>query len=272
MLGKRGESGSPGNGRHVLQGSTFRMAHPMRHALVRMAVGLGLVAVCAVALPAVVHAQSGKLTGVVRDQSTNQPLEGVEVFIEGSGITTFTAANGRFFLLNVPPGTVTLVARRLGDQPVRAANVNIAIDVTREVNFSLNSSPATLEATNVAGEAVPLVEPGVSSSAVGISGDVIRALPVVTIEGALRLQQGFLQVPENTDIISYTASRRDATNPIRIRGGRSGETLTLIDGIPVNNWIFGGPPPQTIPRRACFGSARARRRKRRRAQRRARGI
>ncbi|MBI1968265.1 MAG: TonB-dependent receptor [Gemmatimonadetes bacterium] len=221
----------------------------MRHALVRIAVGLGLVGLFAVASPAVVAAQTGKLTGVVRDQATNNPLDGVEIFIEGTGITTFTAANGRFFLLSLAPGNYTLVARRLGYQPVRTPGVTVTIDVTREVNFGLQPAqgPQTLEALTVEATAVPLVEPGVSSSTVGISGDVIRALPVVTIEGALKLQQGFLQVPDNTDIISYTASRRDATNPVRIRGGRAGETLTLIDGIPVNNWIFGGPAISITP-------------------------
>jgi len=89
--------------------------------------------------------------------------------------------------------------------------------------------------------------PGVSSSSIGISGDVIRALPVVSIEGALKLQQGFLQVPNNTDIISYSESRREVTNPIRIRGGRAGETVTLVDGVPVNNWIFGGPAISPTP-------------------------
>lgn len=221
----------------------------MRHALVRIAVGLGFAGLIAIAAPAIASAQTGKLTGVVRDQATSQPLEGVEIFIEGTGLTTFTAANGRFFLVSVPPGNYTLIARRLGYQPVRTVGVNVAIDVTREVNFTLSQAqgPATLTAIDVEAAAVPLVQPGVSSSAVGISGDVIRALPVVSIEGALKLQQGFLQVPDNTDIISFAESRREVTNPIRIRGGRAGETSTLIDGIPVNNYIYGGPAISITP-------------------------
>ena len=39
--------------------------------------------------------------------------------------------------------------------------------------------------------------------------------------------QGFFQVPQNTDIVSFSDSRRNAVSPIRIRGGRAGETLTL---------------------------------------------
>jgi hypothetical protein len=221
----------------------------MRLTFVRVAVTLGLVGVCAVVAPTLAEAQTGKLTGVVRDQASNQPLEGVEVFIEGTGLSTFTAGNGRFFLLSVPPGTYTIVARRLGYQPVRTTGVNVAIDVTREVNFGLNAAqgPTELETVTITAPEVPLVQPGVSSSTIGISGDVIRALPVVSIEGALKLQQGFLQVPDNTDIISFSESRRNVSNPIRIRGGRSGETSTLIDGIPVNNYIYGGPAITLTP-------------------------
>ncbi|HET7790690.1 MAG TPA: TonB-dependent receptor [Gemmatimonadales bacterium] len=214
----------------------------MRHALVRIAFCLAAFGLARVAAPAPVAAQTGKLTGVVKDQATGQPLEGVEVMIEGTGLSTFTAASGRFFLVSVPPGTYTITARRVGYQPVAQRGVNVAIDVTREVDFSLNpAQAATVQTVTIEAQAVPLVQPGVSSSTIGISGDVIRALPVVSIEGALKLQQGFLQVPSNTDIISFTESRRDPTNPISIRGGRAGETLTMIDGIPVNNYIFGGP-------------------------------
>lgn len=220
----------------------------MRHILVRLAVGFAVLSVAYLARPQVAAAQTGKLTGVVRDATTNQPLEGVEVFIEGSGLTAYTASNGRFFLISVPPGVYTVIARRPGFQSVSARNVNIAIDVTREQDFNLNQAAGvTLQAITVEADATPLVQPGVSSSTIGISGDVIRSLPVVSIEGALKLQQGFLQVPNNTDIISFSESRREVTNPIRIRGGRAGETVTMIDGIPVNNWIYGGPAISLTP-------------------------
>ncbi len=212
----------------------------MRSLLVRIAVGAFVAAALAAAVPAVADAQTGKITGVVRDES-GQPLEGAEIFIEGTGLTTFTASNGRYFFLAVPPGTYSLIGRRIGSQTVTQRGIVVSIDVTREVHFTLaGATTVTLTEIVVEAPAVPLVQPGVSNSTIGISGDVIRALPVVSIEGALKLQQGFLQVPDNSDIISFSESRRNVTNPIRIRGGRGGETLTMIDGIPVNNWIYGG--------------------------------
>ena len=78
-------------------------------------------------------------------------------------------------------------------------------------------------------------------SGTNIQTEEITALPVTNIQGVLALQQGFFEVPQNTDIVSFTETRRNPIDPIRIRGGRSGETLTLIDGIPINNFVFGGP-------------------------------
>ena len=220
----------------------------MRPSFVRVAVAVGVVLALAALVPSAADAQTGKLTGVVRDQA-GQALEGAEVFIEGTGLTTFTATNGRYFFLSVPPGTYTLIARRIGFQTVSQRGIIVAIDVTREVNFSLASAEGVTELTEIVVEApaVPLVQPGVSNSTVGISGDVIRALPVVSIEGALKLQQGFLQVPDNSDIISFSESRRNVSNPVRIRGGRGGETLQQIDGIPTQNWIYGGPAISITP-------------------------
>jgi outer membrane receptor for Fe3+-dicitrate len=45
---------------------------------------------------------------------------------------------------------------------------------------------------------------------------------------------------ENPDVTSFVDERR-GTNALRIRGGRAAETLTLIDGIPINNFVLGGP-------------------------------
>ena len=39
--------------------------------------------------------------------------------------------------------------------------------------------------------------------------------------------------------MSFSDSRRNVLSPIRIRGGRGGATQTLIDGIPINNVVFG---------------------------------
>ena len=206
----------------------------------RRILGLALTLVAMSLAPRVIHAQTGKVTGIVTDQATGQPLEGVQVFLQGTGYGTLTNANGRFFLISVPPATYTVAARRIGYATAERSNVIVQIDVTREVNFALTTS-TVLTTVRTTAEAVPLIPPDQTGSGLQVSSDDIEALPVTSIEGALALQQGFMQVTNSTNLISLAESRRAATDPVRIRGGRQGETIMLIDGIPTNNFIFGGP-------------------------------
>jgi len=203
--------------------------------------GLAVFVLFAVAVPAA-EAQTGKLTGVVTDAQSGVPLEGAQLLLQGTGITALTGSNGRYFLVNVPPGTYTVLVRRIGYTSAEVRNVFIQIDVTRTVDVELSPTGAIgVEEIVVSAEEVPLIQPGVTGTGSNIRAEEIEALPVTNIQGVLALQQGFIAVPQNTDIISFSETRRNPITPVRVRGGRGGETLSLIDGIPVNNFVFGGP-------------------------------
>jgi hypothetical protein len=107
--------------------------------------------------PQVARAQTGKIAGVVTDAQTGQPIEGVQVAVQGTGYGAITQANGRYFIIAVPPGTYSVVARRIGYQGTQVAGVQVAIDVTRELNFRLNSAATTLVTQQIVAEAAPLV-------------------------------------------------------------------------------------------------------------------
>lgn len=185
------------------------------------------------------EAQTGKLTGVVTDAESGKPIEGVAVVIQGTTLGANTNAAGRYFLINVPPGTYTVQARRLGFQSVNATNVQIAIDATREQNFKLRASNQTLAAITVQAEQTPLIERGQVGSRTTITADQITALPVTSIAGVLALQQGFTEVPQNTAVVSLAEEQRSTTPAIRVRGSRGGATLSMVDGIAINNPLFG---------------------------------
>jgi outer membrane receptor protein involved in Fe transport len=189
----------------------------------------------------VAQAQTGKLTGVVTDAQSGQPLEGAQVLLQGTGLSALTSANGRFFLVNIPPSTYVISVRRIGYQSVEVRNVLIQIDVTRTQDVTLTPTTVVTETITVVEPVTPLIQPGMTGSGTNIQAAEISALPVTNIQGVLALQQGFMEVPQNTDIISFTDTRRNPLTPVRIRGGRGGETLTLIDGVPINNFVFGGP-------------------------------
>ena len=200
------------------------------------------VALVALVVPSTGRAQTGKIAGTVTDAATGEPIAGVQIFVRGTTAGAVSQANGRYFIVSVPPGTQTVEARRIGYQPAIVSNVDVRIDVTRELNFRLSTAVGQVAAVRIVAEQAPLVERGVTASRGAVQAEVIEALPVTSVAGVLALQQGFFQVPSgNTDIVSFSSTRQNTQSPIRIRGGRAGETLTLIDGIPINNYVFGGP-------------------------------
>ena len=86
-----------------------------------------------------VQQATGMIAGVVRDRDTKQPIEGVQVFVQGGAYGTTTKANGTYTILGVPAGTYTVVARIVGYSPVETANVVVRADVRRELNIEMRS-------------------------------------------------------------------------------------------------------------------------------------
>jgi TonB family protein len=73
--------------------------------------------VAVAALPVVLHGQgSGNIEGTVVD-STGAPVVGAQVTVEASIIAASSDERGRFRLVGIPAGSVTLHARRLGFEP-----------------------------------------------------------------------------------------------------------------------------------------------------------
>jgi hypothetical protein len=198
---------------------------------------VGLIAV--IAAPRVVAAQTGSIAGTVTDKDTKQPIGSVTVSVQATSYGIQTKDNGTYSILGVPPGTYTVIAKRVGYTETQVAQVNVSIDVRREINITMTSSTTTLGVVKVDAPVVPIVEQGVMGTTTTITNETIAALPVTSISEVLALQQGYQEVPQNTNLISLAEERRNTTAPIRSRGSRGGSTITLVDGTPINNVIFG---------------------------------
>ncbi|MEP6781502.1 MAG: TonB-dependent receptor [Gemmatimonadaceae bacterium] len=199
-------------------------------------------AVVGVALSAplsALHAQTGKLSGTVTDAETGKPVAGVNVVIDGTTLGSLTGENGKYFIIQVPPGIVSVQARRLGYQSVRQQGVQIVIDQNVTTDFKIKATNQQLEAITIQAAQTPLIQRGTTGTASIISADEITSLPVTSIAGVLALQQGFAEVPNNTSVISLAEEQRSTTSPTRVRGSRGGSSITLIDGVPINNPLFG---------------------------------
>ncbi len=89
------------------------------------------------AIPLAGFAQSGKITGRVVDAADGEGLPGANVYIEGTTIGAPTDMDGKFLILNVPPGTHKLVAKFLGYVTHTVEGVVVRTDLTTEINFQL---------------------------------------------------------------------------------------------------------------------------------------
>ncbi len=191
-------------------------------------------------VPASGQVVSGKLTGVVTDARTGEPIAGALVYLESTGYGSVSAENGRYYVLNVPPGSHAVVAELIGYQTLRVENVLVVINATRTVDLQLTPRPIAVDEIGVRTEATPWVDVRRRGSTDLITDQQLQNLPVNTVEEALELKQGYFTVPDNENILAFNEKWRGITS-VRVRGGRNGETSTLIDGIPVNNFVFGGP-------------------------------
>jgi outer membrane receptor protein involved in Fe transport len=213
----------------------------LRFALV---VALGLVALALAARPA--HAQAtGKITGVVTDSETGETLVGVSVVVAGSdGVGSATDLEGRYYILQSPVGTQTLRVTYVGYAPVTVEGVEVRSGLTSTVNVRM--APEAIEAGEVVVTAEnPLVRPDITSTRRTTSREEMINTP--GLEGALDVLRNEAGVvldagPQAIQIgQGQTLQVRDeSVKNVHVRGGRGGEILFLVDGMPVSHPIYGG--------------------------------
>ena len=66
------------------------------------------------AAPSLNAQQTGTVTGRVTDAQGGAPIASVQIYIEGLNLGALTQQNGRYLLVNVPAGTHTVTAARIG--------------------------------------------------------------------------------------------------------------------------------------------------------------
>jgi hypothetical protein len=135
-----------------------------------------------------------------------------------------TDPDGRYFILQVPPGEFIVSAHLVGYRPVRQEQVIVNIDRSIVVNFTLAESAIEVDAVTIVAKC-PVVEQGVTSSQVFVTERDTRELPAATLLGALAFQPGI-----STDKMSISA-----------RGSSPDEVLFQIDGFESSN------PPESRP-------------------------
>ncbi len=199
---------------------TALRAVPWTGRLLCLMICCGLLA-CA-AVQAAAQSSGGTLTGVMIDKATGDPLAYGNVVLLGTDYGGMSLDDGTFLVTNIPPGTYTIRASYMGYKMAEKALVRLRNGTVLELEFELEPTVIESETITVYGEK-PLVDVTEASSIKSLAASDIAMMPVETVEEVVIAQPGVVQQDDE----------------IHIRGGRSDETLVLVDGVPMKDALAG---------------------------------
>ncbi|MEX2526120.1 MAG: TonB-dependent receptor [Gemmatimonadota bacterium] len=173
--------------------------------------------------------QTGSIEGRVTVDRSEQPLAGVQVFIEGLG--TITNQDGRFRLANVPAGTHTVSAQRIG-YALTTETVTVQAGQVTAVMFALQQRVVDLDAIVVTGQGSEISRRRLSTNIDVISTEAIQASPATRLDQLLQTALPSVQV-------RLASGQPGATSVTRGRGPVSASRATTpviyVDGVRVDN-------------------------------------
>ena len=178
---------------------------------------------CCIAVVNVSHAGlTGKIAGRIVDKQTKEPLTAVNVMVEGTTLGAMSDPDGKYFIINLPPGKYDVLFRMIGYGKVRASGVYVAADLTTELNFELTS------------EAIPGKEVTIIAEKPIIQKDVTGSEMVMREEDVQVFSQDAFQDFLGTQVGVSVSANEDGTG-ISIRGGDISETNVVLNGVSLRN-------------------------------------
>ncbi len=183
-------------------------------------------------------ANSGKISGVVTDAGTGDPLIAANVVLEGHWLKDgrivplviptggATDEEGFYFILNIAPGKYAVKVFMIGYESKQVGNVLVESGRTVKVNFDLKSTLEETETVTVIAER-EMVKLDVSSSQTILTREDTENLPVNDVQEVMNLALG--------------VSVNPYSNKIDIRGGGSDQVMAYLDGFSMKDNVFNVP-------------------------------
>ena len=172
------------------------------------------------------QAQTGQITGTVTDAQSGAPIGEVQVFLVDQSLGALSRADGRFLILNVPPGSYELRAERIG-YASETQSVQVTAGSTASADFSMASQALGLDEIVVTGAAGAARRREVGNSITQIDIADVQDRPVQVTD----LLQGSAPGVE----ITGGSGEAGQGKVIRLRGNSSvsmtNQPIIYIDGI-----------------------------------------
>lgn len=182
--------------------------------------------------------RESSIVGRVTAEGTRAGVPGASVRVEGTGLGAITDTAGRYRILAVTPGTISLSVRRIG-YVAQSRTLTVPADGEVTADFVLVGAPASLNEVIVTGTAGGQQEREIGNA-------------VSTVDAAKALSES--QAPDMGTLLNSRApgvsvvpntGRLGAGPNINIRGVASlsldNNPLIYIDGVRVSNRTGGGP-------------------------------
>lgn len=168
-------------------------------------------------------AVTGKITGVVTDQRTLEPLIGANVLVVGTQTGAATDAEGKFLIENLQPGSYNLEIRYLGYVTVKKSNVIVNPNRSTVVQVAMEMS--VLEGQSVEVSAGYFTKPK----------EALVSTRSMDFEEIRRSPGDLVDIQRAVQALPAVVSGSDQMNEIIVRGGYPGENLFLMDNIEIPN-------------------------------------
>ena len=185
-----------------------------------------LIAVASLLTAVVFYASAaitGKISGVITAEATNEPLANVTVTIVGTSTTATTNSAGYYVMTNIRPGGYDVKVELTDYTSETVEGAKVLAGLTTTLDFALKTSEVVrLEEITVTATK-PLIKKDVTQTTRIIESEDIKAMPRDTVNGILQTLPG--------------VSVLNSTGSLHVRGGRSMEVKYLIDGIPISDPI-----------------------------------
>jgi outer membrane receptor for ferrienterochelin and colicin len=132
----------------------------------------------AVTLPLASQTPTGRIVGRIVDAETGRGISDAGIQLVGTTMGVTSGFDGRYTLISVPAGTVTLQVRLLGYQPKTVTGLQLGAGATLEQDISLSPATVQLETTIVTADA----ERGSVSAALDAQRNATGIVNAVTSE------------------------------------------------------------------------------------------
>lgn len=88
-------------------------------------------------------AQSGSISGVIKDKNTNNPIESAKVMLMGVNKLAISDVTGAFSFPSVEPGTYAMEVRYMGYTSQKVENIIVKSGEKTEVNVEMDNATKT---------------------------------------------------------------------------------------------------------------------------------